>query len=162
MISALIGCAALTIYAVLKVIWAVGGDIGVRNSAQWQEMLSRLTEGQLFGAFWGTVLLDVVAAVLLVAVAVLRPSPALLVRAIRLAGWLVGCALTLAGGAGLAVSLGPVTDLWISAPGDPGPLADWVFILVYGSFLVTGLAFLATTALSRPANQEAVPTTVQA
>ena len=155
MVSALVGCAALAVYAVLKAIWAVGGEVGVRDPAQWREMLAGLTRGQLFGAFWGTVLLDIAGAVLLLALAVVQPGPALLVRAVRLLGWLAGAALTLAGGAGLAVSVGPAAGWWPSAPGDPGPLADWVFILVYGAFLVVGLPFLATAALRRPPSQDA-------
>lgn len=155
MVSALVGCAALAVYAGLKASWAVGGEVGVRDPAQWRAMLSGLTEGQLFGALWGTVLIDVAGAVLLLALAVLPPSAAPLVRVVRLLGWLAGGALTLAGGAGLAISVGPATGLWTSAPGSPGPLADWVFILVYSAFLVVGLAFLATAALRRPRGREA-------
>lgn len=149
-VSALVGCAALAAYAALKVVWALGGQLGVRDPAEWQQMLSSLTDGQLFGAFWGTVLIDVAGAALLIALArwpsYRADSPP--ARVLRGLGWLAGVGSTLVGLAGLAVSVGPATGLWTEAPGDPGPLADWVFVVVYGAFSVVGLAFLATTTLT--------------
>jgi len=143
----------LAVYAALKVVWALGGHLGVQDSVERQQMLSSLTGSQRFGAFGGTVLLDVAGAALLIALAwrpsYLAVSP--LARTLRVLGWLAGVALTLVGLAGLAVSVGPVTGLWTESPGDPGPLADWVFVVVYGAFSVVGLAFLATTTLTRRA-----------
>lgn len=150
--SALIGCAALAVYAALKAVWAMGGEVGVRDPAQWQEMLGSLTRWQLFGAFWGTVLLDAAGVALLIALAwqPSRLAASSAIRVLRALGWLAGTGLTLGGLAGLAVSVGPATGLWRAALGDPGPLADWVFIVVYGAFLAAGLAFLATATLTRP------------
>lgn len=149
-ISAVVGCGALAVYAALKAVWDVGGEISVRDAGEWQAMLDSLTPAQLFGAFWGTVLLDGCGGALLLLLA--WPHPNWTSRWWPIArglGWLTGAGLTLVGVAGLAVALGPLTELWTEAPGDSGPLADWVFIVVYGAFWVVGLAFLITTASTR-------------
>lgn len=151
-ISAVIGCAALAVYAGLKAVWAVGGQLGVRDPAEWQHMLGGLTRGQLFITFWGTVLLDAAGAALLITLAMqpARLARSLTLRVLRALGWVGGAGLAAAGLVGLAVSIGPATGLWRSAPGSAGPLSDWVFIVVYGAFFTVGVALLVTTTRSRP------------
>ncbi|GAA4962616.1 hypothetical protein [Kineococcus glutinatus] len=149
-VSAAVGIGALAAYAALKASWAVGVDVGVRDGARWRQMLASLSEGELFAALWGTVGLDLLAIVLLLVLASARAGgSSLLARLLRTAGWLAGTALLLLGSVALAVTLGPVIGLWPTAPGDPGPLAEWVFLLVYGSFTVAGACYLPTTASQR-------------
>ena len=155
-ISAIVGSVALAVYAALKVVWALGGQLGVRDPSEWRRMLDSLTSPEVFGAFWGTVLLDACGAALLLVLAWPHPGWRQRWRSIlRGLGWLAGAGLTLVGTAGLLVSLGPLTGLWAEAPGDAGPLADWVFLVVYGAFWVVGLAFLTTTASTRSASRPA-------
>lgn len=128
MISAAVGCAALLVYAGLKANWAMGGEVGILDTAEWNAMLDGLTERQRFGAFWGTVVLDLAGAALIIALALSpRFSRGGTVRIMRGLAWTGGLLLTFAGVAGLIVSVAPAIGLWREAPGDPGPLADWVF-----------------------------------
>ena len=92
-------------------------------------------------------LLDVAGAGLLVAVAVSHGWPSPVRRAVRGLDWIVGAGLLLVGLAGLIATV--LTLVGVGNSGDFGPLAAWVFIVVYGAFLVVGMAFVATARLTR-------------
>ncbi|WP_146099499.1 hypothetical protein [Kineococcus xinjiangensis] len=146
-LGAAVGTTALTAYAAVKASWALGVDVGVRNAAQWHRMLDSLSDGERLAALWRTVGLDLLGVALLLVLASSRAGRASApARLLRASGWLAGAALLLPGAAGLAVTLGPTTGLWPAAPGDPGPLADWVFVVVYGSFAAAGAGYLLVSA----------------
>jgi hypothetical protein len=134
-----LGCAALLAYAAIKAAWGFGSTVGVVDSVRWENDVAGLGTLQLFVALWGTVLLDLGAAVVLVSLA--RP-PSNGVRTLRrLVRWVAGIGAVVVGSAGivgLATTLGPSMGLGHRG-GDP--LATWVFIVVYGSFTVVAASF---------------------
>ena len=139
--AAMAGCAGVLGYGWLKVAWGLGSTVGVRDVMAWNARISELAGWQWFLAMWGTVLLDVVAAAMFVALAastVGSPTPASHRRLLRALAWL-GVLLTgPVGVIGLASVFGPVVGF---GSNDEGPLATWVFVLVYGSFCVIGVSF---------------------
>jgi hypothetical protein len=134
-----LGCAALLAYAAVKAAWGFGSTVGVVDPVRWENDLSGLGTWQLFAALWGTVLLDLGAAVVLVSLA--RP-PSNGVRTVRrLARWVAGIGAVVVGSAGiigLATTLGP--SIGLGHRGDD-PLATWVFMVVYGSFTAVAASF---------------------
>lgn len=147
-LTAYAGAAAVLAYGALKVDWALGGRLGARGTPPW---VSELSGFEHFLALWGTVLLAVLAAGILLAL--VQPWGRRLPRwPVRALAWLGAAVMTPVGLIGsvqmAAILAGVVRD--DGATGD-GSLAPEVYAFVYGSFLVLGLAFAATAWLTRPA-----------
>ena len=101
---AYLGCAAALGYGVLKLVWSLGGTVGLRDPEVLRASLTATTGVQRFFDYWGTPILAGLAVVILLGlvypwgnVAILR----LLLRALAWAGSLVA----VAGVAGLIVMI---------------------------------------------------------
>ena len=129
------GVVAALVYAAIKAAWGLGSTVGIADVAAFE----RFAAG--FGRFewlatWGTVVLAVVAAGLLLAL--VEPwGRRLPERALRAAAWLGAAVLAVPGFAGLFESL--MTYAGLVDAHDNG-MAQWVFLVVYGSFAVLSLA----------------------
>ena len=143
---AYLGCAAALGYGVLKVIWALGGTVGLRDPERFRVAPAGITGARRFFDYWGTPILAGLAVVILLGlvypwgkVAILRP----LLRTLAWAGSLVG----VAGVAGLILTIRYFAgDLGNDRLGGIHP---GTFLFVYVCFLVPGLAFAATAWLAR-------------
>jgi hypothetical protein len=139
---AFLGCAGALGYGVLKVVWALGGRVGVR--AQFRLAPGGLTAPQRFFDCWGTPMLAVAVVILLGLVypwgyGILRP----LLRILAWAGSLLG----VVGVVGLILTIGYyVGDVGKNRLGDLDP---GTFLFVYLCFLVLGVAFGVTAWLTR-------------
>ncbi len=135
-------------YAVLKTAWALGSTVGLTDPDEVVELMA----GQGVAAWvagWGTVLLALAGSAIGLGLAH-RPRHALVAAAVRAAGWV---------GAVVLVSTG-LTATWLTvgslagsadAGGESGPIADWVYLLVYADFALWGLALLLACLRCRPA-----------
>jgi hypothetical protein len=147
-----VGVAALACYAALKANWGLGGTIGVADVQQWREVIDGLDGAVRWMAFWGTVLVDLIGALLLVA---LLAGPQSWLgrgvgrRALRGLAWLGAAVMGSAGGFALIFSVGEEVGWWAPIASGQGPLASWVFFVVYGSFVVYAVALCVTARLTR-------------
>ena len=149
---ACLGCAAALGYGVLKLVWSLGGTVGLRHPERLRVAPPGITGlGRLFD-YWGTPVLAGLAVVILLGlvypwgnVRILRP----LLRALAWAGSL----LTVAGVGGLIVMI-----QYFAGHLNPDRLVDQAghvaiqpatFVFVYVCFLVLGLAFGVTAWLTR-------------
>ena len=143
---ACLGCAAALGYGVLKLIWSLGGTVGLRDPEQFRPAPQGVTGMARFFDYWGTPILAGLAVVILLGlvypwgnVAIVRP----LLRALAWAGSLIG----VAGVAGLIVTI-----QYFAGDLDPdrlGGIHPATFLFVYTCFLVLGLAFGVTAWLTR-------------
>ena len=149
------GLSALALYAMLKAAWAMGSRVGIEDVAAWDRAFGQLSDLQHWAALWGTDLLALAAAIVLVAVLADRSTP--LGRSpargvVRAASWTGGILFGLFALTALGSTI--LTDVAVSrGDADPAPMASWVYYGVYGSFLVYALALVAalrTTRHSRP------------
>lgn len=150
--TAVVGVAALACYAFLKASWGLGGTLGVTDVEEWRGTLDDMDGAVRWLAFWGTVLLDVVGALLLVALLAgpqTRVGRGAVRRGLRGTAWLGAAVMAVGGGFALVFSIGEELDWWAPVSSGPGPLASWVFFVVYGSFLVYAVALAATARLTR-------------
>ena len=143
---ACLGCAAALGYGVLKLVWSLGGTVGLRDPERFRAAPQGLTGVQRFFDYWGTPILAGLAVVSLLGlvypwgnVMILRP----LLRTLAWAGSLVG----VAGVAGLILTIRYFAgDLGNDRLGGIHPAA---YLFVYVCFLVLGLAFGVTAWLTR-------------
>jgi hypothetical protein len=139
------GWLALGAYASLKTAWALGSTIGIDDVAAWHEHRRSLPPVRQFADLWGTVLAAAIAAVV---IALLRTpsSPGTAAswhrRLLQVLAWLGVVAAGPVGVVGLGSVVGPALGLWSEGA---GALAQWVFVAVYGAFIVVAwaLAWLA-------------------
>jgi hypothetical protein len=106
---AYLGCAAALGYGVLKLIWSLGGTVGLRDPARFHVVPEGVTGAGRFFDYWGTPILAGLAVVVLLGLvspwgnaAIVRP----LLRVLAWAGSLVG----VAGVAGLIVTIPEFAD----------------------------------------------------
>ena len=142
---AYLGCAAALGYGVLKVVWSLGGTIGLLHPEQLR-VPAGVTGVARFFDYWGTPILAGLAVVILLGlvypwgnVIIVRP----LLRALAWAGSL----LAVAGVAGLITTIRYFAgDLSSDRLGGIHPVT---FLFVYTCFLLLGLAFGVTAWLTR-------------
>jgi hypothetical protein len=150
--TAAVGVVALACYALLKASWGLGGTIGVTDVGQWREKIDGLDGVVRWMAFWGTVVVDVVGALLLVALLAgphRRLGRGAVRRVLRGLAWVGAVVMTLLGGYALVFSIGEELDWWSPIASGQGPLASWVFFVVYGSFVVYAVSLGATARFTR-------------
>jgi hypothetical protein len=143
---AYLGCAAALGYGVLKLVWSLGGTVGLRDPEVLRASLTATTGVQRFFDYWGTPILAGLAVVILLGlvspwgnVMIVRP----LLRTLAWAGSLVG----VAGVAGLIATFRYFpADLGNDRLGGIHPAT---YLFVYVCFLVLGLAFGVTAWLTR-------------
>lgn len=152
MATAAAGVAVLACYAFLKASWGLGGTLGVTDVDQWRGTIDDMDGTVRWLAFWGTVVIDVVGALLLVA---LLAGPRSRLgrgagrRVLRGTAWLGAVVMAAGGGYALVFSIGEELDWWAPVASGQGPLASWVFFVVYGSFVGYAVALAATARLTR-------------
>ena len=143
--AAAVGAAALVAYGGLKAAWGAGSTIGIRDVAVWEAQVRSLPGWGWFVAMWGTVLLDLAGAAVLACLVTGRGG-ARVQLVLRRIAWVGVAVLGPVGVLGLASVAGPALGVWSEAP---GPLATWVFVLVYGSFLALAAALAVLVRSSR-------------
>jgi hypothetical protein len=143
---AYLGCAGALGYGVMKVVWALGGPVGVSDPAQFHATENGLPAPQRFFHYWGTPILAGVAVVILLGLAypwgnavILRP----LLRTLAWAGSLVG----VAGLAGLILKIQYFAgDLGRDRLGNLDPRT---YLFTYACFLAVCVGFGVTAWLTR-------------
>ncbi len=135
--AAYVGCAAAAGYAILKAAWALGITFGVNaDAAAWEEFLALM--GGPIVALWGTVLLALLAAAILLSL--VAPWGQRVPRRLRASlAWLGFAVMVPIGLLRLAATLAEVIA------GDPFPLlTPAIYIYVYTCFCVLGVTFAIT------------------
>lgn len=143
---AYLGCAGAFGYGGLKVIWALGGTVGLRYPGRFRLSPAGLTAAQRFFDYWGTPILAGLAVVILLGlvypwgnVIVVRPL-------LRILAW-AGSLLTVVGVAGFTLTIWQFAD---NLTHDRlGGIHPATYLFVYVCFLVLGLAFGVTAWLTR-------------
>jgi len=136
--TAYAGVGAALAYAALKAAWALGSTAGITDVAAFERFVDRFGSFE-WAATWGTVVLAVAAAALLLAL--VEPwGRRLPRRPLRIAAWLGAAVLAIPGFVGFAESL--LTYAGVLDTHDNG-IAEWVFLLTYGSFAVLSIALAA-------------------
>lgn len=120
-------------YLCLKVAWVAGSRLGITEPGDLTGSTYRAANVASIGA-------DLIACV--VALALFQPFGR------RLPGWLVLGPMWLATGfLGVILVLAPISAPFAAASSTGRGLAGWVYLLVYGSFLIQGAALLSLFAL---------------
>lgn len=143
---AYLGCTGALGYGVLKVIWALGGTVGLSDPKRFQLAPERLTAAQRFFDYWGTPILAGLAVVILLGlvypwgnVAIVRP----LLRALAWAGSLLAVASVGEFVQTIRYFAGDLPEHWL------GGIYPATFLFVGVWFLVLGVAFGVTAWLTR-------------
>lgn len=143
--TAAAGCLGALGYGGLKAIWALGGTIGVDDPA-------KLRAAGTSDSMWlvenlGTVALAALASLILLALVL--PMGAVVPRPIlRTLGWL-GTVMVVPGAVGLVEIVAYVTGVHGFGSVSLGGVSAGTYVFVYVCFLTLGLAFAATTFLTR-------------
>jgi hypothetical protein len=134
--AAYLGCAAISGYAGLKVAWALGSTLGIRDTAAFDHFIDR-TGGPLL-ALWGTVALALLAGAVLLSF--VRPWGRRVPRRLRASlAWLGFAIMTPVG----LLSLGATVVAAIAGDAFPN-LTPAIYVSVYASFTLLGLTLAFT------------------
>lgn len=140
------GCLGALGYGGLKALWALGAMFGVDDPAQLRT--SGVSDSLWAIENFGTVVLAALAALILIALVV--PVGAVVPRPIlRTLGWL-GTVMVVPGAVGLVESLDYIAGSHVFTGIRLGGISPGTYVFVYLCFLMLGLAFAATTLLTRP------------
>ena len=130
----------------LKVIWALGGMIGLRDPERFHLAPEGLTAAQRFFDYWGTPILVGLAVVILLGLVYPWGNARFLRPLLRTLAW-AGSPLSVVGLAGLILTIQHfAADLNSDRLGGIHPAT---FVFVYVCFLVLGVAFGVTAWLTR-------------
>ena len=144
---AYLGCAGALGYGGMKVIWALGGTIGMTNPERFHSIENGLEAPQRFFDYWGTPILAGLAVVILLGL-VHRWGRAVILRPLlRALAW-VGSVVGVAGVAGLILTMSG-TSLVTSGANDHNSLDTGTYLFTYVCFLAVGLGFGVTAWLTR-------------
>jgi hypothetical protein len=143
---AYLGCAGAVGYGGLKVIWALGGTVGLRYPKHFRLAPAGLPAAQRFFDYWGTPILAGLAVVILLGLVYPWGNVRIVRPLLRTLAW-AGSLLAVVGAAGLIVTIRYfAADLSHDRTGGIHP---GTFLFVYVCFLVLGLAFGVTARLTR-------------
>lgn len=143
--AAAAGCLAALGYGGLKALWAMGATIGINDPGQ-------LRPAGTTPALWalenlGTTGLAALAVLILLAL--VHPRGTRVQRLIvRPLGWL-GTVMVIPGAVGLAEILDYIARTHLFPPVELGGVSPLTYVFVYACFLTLGLAFAATSFLTR-------------
>jgi hypothetical protein len=143
---AYLGCAGALGYGGLKVIWALGGTVGLGDPARFHLAPEGITGFGRFFDYWGTPILAGLAVVILLGLVYPWGNVAILRPLLRTLAW-AGSLLSVVGVAGLVVTIRDIAD-GISSD-QLGGIHPGTFLFVYVCFLVLGVAFGVTAWLTR-------------
>lgn len=135
------GLVALAVYALLKAAWGLGSRIGIDDPTEFDRVFGSLSSFGFWLATWGTVLLALAGAVLLLLVAADHRTR--VHGLIRGSAWAVSVLL----GVGAMVAL-----VATALRNGPSPFAVWVSYLTYGSFLIYSVSLVYVLKATRPIN----------
>ena len=143
---AYLGCAGALGYGVLKVIWALGGTVGLRDPGRFHLAPEGVTAAQRLFDYWGTPILAGLAVVILLGLVYPWGNVRILRPPLRAFAW-AGTLMAVVGVAGLIVTIQHfAADLHSDRLGGIHP---GTFLFVYACFLVLGVAFGVTAWLTR-------------
>ena len=148
---AYLGCAGALGYGLMKVDWALGGTIGLRNPEHFHATDNRLTAaGRLFDQ-WGSQTLAGLAIVILLGLVYPWGNRPILRPLLRALGW-AGSLMTVVGVAGvILITLYFAGDQGVGR----GDLYAGTFLFTYICFTMLGVAFAGTAWLTRPRRSSA-------
>lgn len=135
--TAHLGVLAALAYAGLKTAWGFGSTVGVVDVVAFERFTSAFGNLEWL-ATWGTTALALLAATILLAL--VEPwGTRLPRRPLRLLAWTGALVLAIPGFLGVGESL--LTYVSLLDPHENG-MAEWVFLVVYGSFAMLTVAFV--------------------
>jgi hypothetical protein len=142
---AYLGCAGALGYGVVKLIWALGMNVGLSNPEHYRAALSATTGLTRFFDDWGTPILAGLGVVVLLGL-VYPWGNGILRRPLRILAWL-GSLIGIVGVAGLVLTIQYLAGALDSDR--LGDVSSGTYLFVYLCFTVLGLAFGATAWLTR-------------
>ncbi len=143
---AYLGCAGALGYGVLKLVWSLGGTVGLRDPQVLRVPLMTTTGVTRFFDYWGTPILAGLAVVILLGLVYPWGNAVFLRRPLRVLAW-AGSLVGVAGVAGLILIIG-----YFAGEVDSerlGGIHPATFVFVYVCFVVLGVAFGLTAWLTR-------------
>jgi hypothetical protein len=151
---AYLGCAGALGYGGMKVIWALGGTLGMSNPARFHTVGNGLTRmhltrmQQLFDN-WGTQTLALIGILILLGLVYPWGQKAILRPLLRTLGW-AGSLVGIVGVAGFIMTLLGTTPAQLPSGGnDWGSLDTGVYLFTYVCFTAIGVGFAGTAWLTR-------------
>jgi len=142
---AYLGCCGALGYRVMKVIWALGGTIGVDPKSFRLAPAGLSTAGRYFD-YWGTQILAGLAVVILLGLVYAWGNVRILRPLLRTLAW-AGSLLALVGLVGLILTIRDIVDHL--GPDQLGGVDPGTFLFTYLCFLVLGVSFGVTAWLTR-------------
>jgi hypothetical protein len=143
---AYLGCAGAFGYGAMKVVWALGGTVGLRNPKHFHAIHNGLSStGQRFFDYWGTPILAGLAIVILLGLIYPWGNRPVLRPLLRTLAW-AGSLMAVVGVVGLILVIRYYAgDRRISR----GDLYAGTFLFTYICFTMLGVGFVGTAWLTR-------------
>ena len=146
---AYLGCAGALGYGGMKVIWALGGTIGMSNPERFHATENGLPLPQRLFDYWGTQSLAAFGVVILLGLVYPWGNVAILRALLRGLAW-AGSLMSVLGVSGLVLTIsGTSGTSLVGSSNDWGSLDTGTYLFTYVCFLVLGLGFGATAWLTR-------------
>jgi len=149
---ACLGCAAALGYGVLKLVWSLGGTVGLLHPERLRVAPAGLTGMQRLFDYWGTPILAGLAVVILLGLVYPWGNVRIVRPVLRALAW-ARSLLTVAGVGGLILTIqyyvGDLSPNRLVDRADDVAIQPATFVFVYVCFLVLGLAFGVTAWLTR-------------
>lgn len=150
---AYLGCAGALGYGGMKVVWALGGTIGLRNPEHFHATENGLSAPARFFDYWGTPILAGLAIVILLGLVYPWGDRPFLRPVLRTLGW-AGSLMSVVGAVGLILTI----RYYAGDHGiDLGDLDPGTFLFTYICFLLLGVGFGAAAWLTRRRPKGSVP-----
>jgi hypothetical protein len=143
---AYLGCAGALGYGAMKVVWALGGTVGLRNPKHFHAVHNGLPNaGQRFFDYWGTPILAGLAIVILLGLIYPWGNKRILRPLLRTLGW-AGSLMAVVGVVGvILITLYFAGDQGIGR----GDLYAATYLFTYICFTMLGVGFAGTAWLTR-------------
>lgn len=145
-LAASVGCVAALGYGGMKVVWALGGTVGIRDPALYAAPDQTLGLAGRWFDDWGTPGLAGLGVIVLLGLVQPWGQAVVLRPVLRIAAW-AGSLLAVVGALGLALMVG--YSLGALSEDRLGALEPGTFVFVYSCFLLLGLSFGVTAWLTR-------------
>ena len=150
---AYLGCAGALGYGGMKVVWALGGTVGIHDPRHYHATENGLSAPARFFDYWGTPILAGVAVVILLGLVYPWGNRAVLRPLLRTLAW-AGSLMAVAGVYGLILTIRYYAgDHSI----DQGDLDPGTYLFTYICFLMLGLGFGGTAWLTRRRPSRSAP-----
>jgi hypothetical protein len=150
---AYLGCAGALGYGAMKVVWALGGTVGIRNPKHFHAVDNVPQWGQRFFDHWGTPILAGLAIVILLGLIYPWGNRPILRPLLRTLGW-AGSLMSVVGVVGLELIIRYYTGDHGIGRGD---LYAGSFLFTYICFTMLGVGFAGTVWLTRQRPRSSAP-----